>query len=65
VFLDVVTHGVTFNAGTSANRSILEPNPFLAAHPDFFFHDSYSPLGKASGKWLMADYNYASTSFLS
>lgn len=63
VFLDVVTHGVTFLAGEQENRSILTSNPFLASHPDYFFHETYNPVGKASGKWLMADYNYASSTF--
>jgi hypothetical protein len=64
VFLDVVTHGVTFSAGEYANRSKLMANPFLTEQPDFFFHESYDPPGKASGKWLMADYNYASPAFI-
>ena len=37
VFLDVVTHGVTFAAGDPSNRSKSGSNPFLAAHPEYVF----------------------------
>lgn len=66
VFLDVVTHGVTFNAFVDPlNASAgTEPNPFIAVYRDFFFQASY-PNGSGSGKWLMTDYNYAHESFIS
>ena len=46
VFLDVVTHGVTFAASGSPNRSTTGPNPFIASNPAFFYHTSY-PDGRA------------------
>lgn len=62
VFLDVVTHGVTFAAGGAQNRSQTGPNPFIAGNPGFFYHTSY-PDGKAVGKWMMADYDYGNPGF--
>eukprot|EP00041_Stephanoeca_diplocostata_P023284 m.569264 g.569264 ORF g.569264 m.569264 type:complete len:440 (+) comp22258_c0_seq28:1167-2486(+) len=82
VFLDVVTHGVTFSAFVNTTSKVTSvgaspsdsskmtfeitkgvPNPFIAAHGDYFFHASY-PNGTAAGKWLMADYNYAHPAFM-
>jgi hypothetical protein len=74
VFLDVVTHGVTFATGGQndsavgsvrpRSKSKLSPNPLISDHPEYFFHrGNVSRSSPAVGKWQMADFNYGSSSF--